>query len=393
MRHIVQFGAGNIGRSLVGTLFTQAGYEVVFVDASPEIVTALNTRRCYTVRIKDNECPDGVAQTVSNVRGILATDAQAVREAVAEAALVSTAVGARILPEIMPLLASGLARRTEPLTVLLCENLHGAGAIARQHLLAALPEERRERTEVRFAETSIGKMVPIMPEAVRKNDPLEVWAEAYNCIIADRAGFGATMPKIEGLLLKDQFPAWVERKLFVHNLGHATCAWHGHMHGYTRICDCLQDPWIHGETRAVMQTSAKALALRHPGVFASEDLDGHINDLLCRFTNRALADTIFRVGRDLPRKLAAGDRVMGALRLCIEQGVDPEHLCRAMAAALNFHATGEDGRPLMEDRILLERIAQEGIWPVLTGVCGLSPQGDGGILERILSRYTALCPA
>ena len=50
---IVHFGAGNIGRSLVGTLFSRAGYDIRFVDAAPDIVQALQARHGYRVVIKD----------------------------------------------------------------------------------------------------------------------------------------------------------------------------------------------------------------------------------------------------------------------------------------------------------------------------------------------------
>ncbi len=393
MRYIVQFGAGNIGRSLVGTLFSQAGYEVVFVDAMPQIVEALNTRRTYTVLIKDNEHPAGIPQTVQGVRGILASEKEAVAEAVAGAELVCTAVGARVLPEIMPLIARGAQQRSAPLSVILCENLHNAGALAREWYLAAGAAPARGQAEVRFVETSIGKMVPIMPDAIRREDPLMVWAEPYNRIIADRAAFAGEPPAIEGLELREPFTAWVERKLFIHNLGHAACAWHGHLHGQTKICESLRDPWIYNETRQIMRESAAALVSRYPLVFTAAALEEHINDLLARFSNRALGDTVFRVGRDLTRKLAAGDRVMGALRLCLSQGVDPEHICRAAAAALNFRATDERGEAFAPDCELTRHLEQAGAWAVLAQTSGLSPQRDAALLERIASRYHAFCPA
>lgn len=392
-KYIVHFGAGNIGRSLVGTIFTQAGYDVVFVDAMPEIVDALNSRHGYRVVIKDNANPEGVVRNVSGVSGILATDRDSVAAAVAGAELVCTAVGARILPEIIPLIALGVQRRAAPLPVILCENLHGAGEIAHRQMQEELPEALRGRGCVGFVETSIGKMVPIMPKAISQSDPLEVWAEPYNIIIADRMGFPGDPPNIDGLLLKENFSAWVDRKLFIHNLGHATCAWHGHMHGYTQIWECLRDPWIYNETRAAMRTSALALERRYPGVFAAEDLWGHIDDLLNRFANRALGDTVFRVGRDLTRKLAGGDRVLGAIRLCLLQGVDPEHICRAAAAALNFYAADENGKQLNSDMELLKQLETVGAWAVLARTGNLSPQKDANILERIVSRYSAFCPA
>ena len=37
----VQIGAGNIGRSFIGQLFSRAGYEVVFIDVDDAVVEAL----------------------------------------------------------------------------------------------------------------------------------------------------------------------------------------------------------------------------------------------------------------------------------------------------------------------------------------------------------------
>ncbi|MDH5689661.1 MAG: mannitol-1-phosphate 5-dehydrogenase, partial [Candidatus Bathyarchaeota archaeon] len=53
MKKIVIFGAGNIGRSFIGQLFSRSGYEVVFVDIDDVIVNALNEKRKYRVEIRD----------------------------------------------------------------------------------------------------------------------------------------------------------------------------------------------------------------------------------------------------------------------------------------------------------------------------------------------------
>jgi mannitol-1-phosphate 5-dehydrogenase len=39
---LVQFGAGNIGRSFIGQIFCRAGWEVVFIDVDEKIVSLLN---------------------------------------------------------------------------------------------------------------------------------------------------------------------------------------------------------------------------------------------------------------------------------------------------------------------------------------------------------------
>ncbi len=382
----VHFGAGNIGRALAGPVFSRAGYDVLFVDAVPQIVDALHQRRAYRVVIKDT-LPPGAADgfDVQRVDGVRVSDADAVRAAVARADLIGTAVGAAYLPGVLTAIASGLPLRDgRPVSILFCENLHGLSALAREVLAQALPPDFPLAQQVGLVETSIGKMVPLMPREVRERDPLEVWGEAYNAIIADRNGFVGAVPEgIEGLELKSCFQAYVERKLYIHNLGHATCACHGFLKGFRLICEAVSDAAVLAETRAVMTASAQALIRRYPSEFNAANQAAHVEDLLRRFGNRALGDTVFRVGRDLPRKLAAGDRFIGGLRLAQAEGGDTGPVCRAIAAALRFAATDESGQPFAADVAFRERVSSEGVPAVLQAHCGLDPVADRAVIEAI----------
>ena len=77
------------------------------------------------------------------------------------------------------------------------------------------------------------------------------------------------------------------------------------------------------------------------GVDIAELLD-HCYDLLDRFTNKLLGDTIARVGRDTQRKLNKEDRIVGALNLCKKMGVEAKYLYVAVAAGLRFAPEGDD---------------------------------------------------
>lgn len=384
----VHFGAGNIGRALAGPIFSRAGYQVLFVDAVPEIVRALHERCAYRVVVKDALPPGSPDSfTVAGVDGIDVRDHGAVKAAVARADLIGTAVGAAHLPGVLTEIAAGLPERAgRPVSLLFCENLHGLARLARETLSRALPKGFPLDRQVGLVETSIGKMVPLMPQEVRRNDPLEVWGEAYNSIIADRNGFVGTVPDgIDGLLLKHCFQAYVDRKLYIHNLGHAACAYHGHSRGHTLICDAVCDPAVFAETRAVMQESARALARRYPQELDAAGLAEHVADLLRRFGNRALGDTVFRVGRDLPRKLAPGDRLIGGLRLVQAEQGNLAPVCRAIAAALRFAAADEAGQPFAPDVAFRARLAQEGAAVVLRVHSGLDPVHDAEALRLIES--------
>ena len=362
MKTIVHFGAGAIGRSLVGSLFSAAGWRIVFVDVDARIIGALNVRGGYGVKIRD-ELPPGASEVleVRNVSGLLSGDMDAVAAAAASADLLGSSVGGNVLPKILPAIAEGLRRRAErgglPLSMLLCENLHGAGDLVRNELRRLLPADFPLAGRFGAVETSIGKMVPIMPAEVRERDPLEVWGEAYNRIVADRDGVVGPIPEVPGIDWKTPFGAWVERKLYIHNFGHAAAAYLGHARGRRYLWECMADAEVREAARAGMLAAAAALAMRHPGVFGPGELEEHVADLLRRFGNRALGDTVFRVGRDLRRKLAPGDRLLGTLTLIHEAGGDTAPVWRIIRAALAFDAQDGDGRPYEPDREFLRAMS------------------------------------
>jgi mannitol-1-phosphate 5-dehydrogenase len=82
-----------------------------------------------------------------------------------------------------------------------------------------------------------------------------------------------------------------------------------------------------------------------------------VDDLLHRFQNKRLGDTVYRVGRDLRRKLAPGDRMVGALRACEEYGGDMFEIILGIAMALRFSYSDLDMRREQ----------------ILTDICGISP--------------------
>ena len=131
-RSAVMFGAGNIGRGFLGQLFSESGYEVVFIDVDEPLLRALNARHSYTLQLVDNLSMQEL--TISPVRAINSRDKEQVAQALATCDIAATAVGARVLPAIAPLVAQGIRLRAGstnllPLNFIVCENLKGAAAI------------------------------------------------------------------------------------------------------------------------------------------------------------------------------------------------------------------------------------------------------------------------
>ncbi|MDD8015218.1 MAG: mannitol-1-phosphate 5-dehydrogenase [Acidobacteriota bacterium] len=395
MEKLVQFGAGNIGRSFIGQLFSRAGWEVVFVEVDAQILRALNERRQYTVEIRD-ENPESL--TVRNVRGVDARDTARVAAEVAGADCLGTAVGKNILGRIIPNLAEGLQLRFErhgirPVDLIICENILDGASFIRSGLLEILPPGFPLARMLGLVETSIGKMVPIMPPDVRSRDPLLVYAEAYNTLICDGRAFVGRIPGVAGLDPKDNMKAYVERKSFIHNLGHAMIAYLEFIwkKGYTYTWEAVRDRALRDRAEAAMWESGKALINAYPAEFDEKSQGEHIENLLRRFGNVHLGDTIYRVGRDVQRKLARDDRLIGAMRFDLEHGVEPVVTAEGAAAACFFRKRDEQGKLFEGDGEFADVIFPRGIDHILSHVCGLRADSavDGKIMAMIKDRFAA----
>ncbi len=393
MRKIVVFGAGNIGRSLVGQLFSRAGYEVVFVDVDNVIVQELNKRKAYTIEVKDKH-PETIR--VENVRAVHLGDSGQVVDEIVSADVLSTAVGVNNLQGVYPCITQGLAKRAElgkgPVDVIVCENIKDSSVVFREGLLKHFPKKYNLDSAVGLVETCIGKMVPIMGEEERRRDPLLVYAEAYNKIILDEKGFKRGVPKVEGLEPKKNIAAYVDRKLFVHNMGHAATAYLGYLTdpemrfiweaiGNERICEAV---------KGAMRESGKALVLEYADEFDDEDMSEHIDDLVERFNNKALGDTIFRVGRDVTRKLSRNDRLIGALLLDVKHSVPAPLTTLIVPAATLFRVKDEKGKLDPRDEAFANEVFPLGIDHILRATCGLNNKKEASLIRKIKKAYTKI---
>jgi mannitol-1-phosphate 5-dehydrogenase len=371
-KKLVLFGAGKIGRSFIGQIFSRGGFEVVFVDINRELIDNLNRQRKYDLVIINREGEQTIP--VANVRGLYLTDRKKVSEELADATLAAISVGQQGLEGTLDAVSNGLVLRFEkygnrPLDIIIGENMRNADLYLMDKLKKLLPPEYPVHSLVGLVETSLGKMVPIMSKKDLEEDPLRLFAEPYNTLIVAKDGFKNPVPEIADLVPKENIKAWVDRKLFIHNLGHVTAAYLGFRKNpeWKYIHEALEDSEIAGLTRETMLQSADILIGLYPGEFTREQLNAHIDDLLERFQNKALGDTVFRVGCDLYRKLGPDDRVVAPIRAAIRQNKPYNLIFNVLIAAMSFRARNEDGTYYSADVAFFSE-AEKGIDHVLKNV-------------------------
>ena len=113
-------------------------------------------------------------------------------------------------------------------------------------------------------------------------------------------------------------------------------------------------------------------------------LQAHIDELVHRFANRSLGDTVLRLARDPLRKLASRDRLVGAARLAEKAGQMAGALAWGIAAGYCFNDAKD---PLAV--ALQQRIMAEGFDAVMADVSGINANEPLAALVR--ERYRRLC--
>jgi mannitol-1-phosphate 5-dehydrogenase len=160
----VHFGAGNIGRGFIGQLLHESGYDITFVDIQDDLVDALKKDGHYEVILADEREERVPVDRVTALHSI--NEADEVSERLAEADLITTAVGPSVLPVLAPVIAKGLVERVRrggaPVNVIACENMIWASEALRGFVMEHVPDEHAEAVEeiAGFPNAAVDRIVP-----------------------------------------------------------------------------------------------------------------------------------------------------------------------------------------------------------------------------------------
>ncbi len=377
MKLAIQFGAGNIGRGFIGKLLSEAGYSVYFADINKAVIQELHDKKEYVVEVVGDNYQE---VTVKNVDGVLSTDEKLV-ELISEAEIITTAVGPNVLRIIAKTVAEGLTARfnsgnREYLNIIACENMIKGSTFLKEEVYNYLEDGVKSYADkyVGFPDSAVDRIVPPMEES---DDVLRVRVEEFQEWIVDKTLFKGGIPEINGMQTTDNLMAFVERKLFTLNTGHAITAYLGVLKGYETVKESIEDEEIQKLVVSAMKESGEVLINRYG--FDREAHYKYIDKILGRFKNPYLKDEVKRVGREPLRKLGFNDRLIKPLRGTMEYNLKNDNLVYGIAAAL-LYSNEEDGQSVE----LQEKISKEGIEEAVREVTCLE---DSSQIFKIVKTY------
>jgi mannitol-1-phosphate 5-dehydrogenase len=354
-------GSGRIGCGFAGERLAAAGYELVFIARNASMAAHLNRVGRYRVTLAQGRTR--TERVVEGVRAVDIADRAAAVAALAEAALIVTAVGANSLESIAPLVAEGLQARVTPVNLFTFENLADGGEVLRQAVARHLPQGF-PLGRFGFSGTLVSRAVTQQVGDTSCDEPLEFIGDPPADFVVDGRRLVEPVPAIPSMVVAENFAAWMQRKLFIFSAGHATCAYLGHLKGYRYIHSAIRDGEIRAAVLEAMREGQQGLAAVYGAEFAGGA--AHLAEIVERFGNAAINDPVSRVARDPSRKLSSGDRLMGAARLAAKAGVHPRQLLLAAAAAYCFHDPADAHAAKLQ-----EEIRVSGLNPTLQRVSGV----------------------
>ena len=287
----VHFGAGNIGRGFIGQVLNEAGYETTFVDIQDEIVEALKKEQQYDVILADESEEHFLVDKVTALHSD--EDSDAVVEQLANADLITTAVGPKVLPIISEILAEGLTARARagasPVNVIACENMVGGSEALHGYVMQHIDSRNAEAVDevAGFPNAAVDRIVP-----EQSTEGLDVSVEPFYEWVVDESRVTGEKPDVDGITFVEDLSPYIERKLFTVNTGHAAVAYLGYANDILTIAEAVEDDSVREKVSAVLDETGRLLVEKHG--FDEKEHAEYKEKILTRFSNPYISDEVTR---------------------------------------------------------------------------------------------------
>lgn len=318
----VHFGAGNIGRGFIGEVLNKNQFSITYLDTNAELIEQLNHDQGYEIQYLADDIPKKWIDRVKAINSLTQMD-QAI-EALAEADLITTSVGANNLNKIATVLKAGLlanVTKRKNINVLANENMINASSTLKKavYQISNQAEQAILDQKVYFVDTAIDR------QSLSKNQAgkMIVVVEPYYEWVISKTQLAPDTPfELKTATFVDELTPFIERKLFIVNASHAAFAYVGALFGYQTVQAAIQNPNIYHLVQAFLNENSRYFVQQYHQ--SAKELSLFIKQTLTRHSNPRLADPITRVGRSPIRKLSKTDRLVSPVLKLAALGLENE---------------------------------------------------------------------
>ncbi|MCK1991184.1 mannitol-1-phosphate 5-dehydrogenase [Peribacillus muralis] len=377
----LHFGAGNIGKGFIGYVLNKNGYDVCFVDINQKMVNRFNRDNSYVVELLDDS---HTVETISPVTALNSVSQEdEVIEAIVNADLITTSVGVNNLSRIASIVSKGLVKRAKEnkrkIDIIANENAINPTSILKQEIEkhVTISEMLEIHSFVGFPNSAIDRL-SLSKDS--EEGEIALVEPMYEWIINKSEMVNGALPVIKGAIYVEDLRPYIERKLYIVNMGHATTAYIGFLTGKSTIQSALANPNIEYFVKETLNEAAQYIIRTFD--IPSADMSVFIEKTMKRFKNKNVSDDILRVGRSPIRKIGYDERLLKPTRELFGMGLSIEYLSMAVAAAFLY----DDARD--EEAVSLQKyINEKGIEQAIEH---FTQTKNKGLTEKIKEKYDLL---
>ena len=331
---IVSLGAGGLSLGFFGPELRDQ-YEMTFLDtqAKADLVASIQKRRSYVTNVAGEEIQAVNVEGVDAFRLDVPEQDTAIRDHIAQARIFFTAVGIRNFDRALSYLDERIKDRNENIYILCAENGENITASWRARFPA----------NIHLCDTVMGRMCRLEEHAsphyvpVEPDIPWGVVGEAFYGMPVSQEHYDADVFHSDAFQFvpEAEFHARDHIKLYAHNGLHFFIATCGRLKGVERFSDLADDPEITTAARELLDDEIAPALWNDCGAHVGRAyFDDYMARLPGRLFSRTLRDQIARGVRGVQDKFAENERVLGGLRLLLDNGVRPNRYYDLIAAGI-----------------------------------------------------------
>ena len=281
---ILVFGAGCVGRGLIGKLFSEAGHYVCFVEKRTDLAYDLAHKHYYAVNSGRQ------IDWVGPVDSALAS--RRTETEIREADLIVVSVRVENLQDVADTLKS--IPSDAPIWVI--ENHPNVGQVFTE-LLASTQSVFPGIAEC---------VIPEVPDDIAQLDTSFCYGDAMGELVLPKEAKRDWIQSINRLRWSDSFDFDWDLKWYLHCAFHAVVAYNGLAKHYTYIHQAMQDKELRDGLCRLMAKAVSALTVKWKN---AERIETRRRTEFDNLSYPSLPDTCARVARDAKRKVLPGERL------------------------------------------------------------------------------------
>lgn len=350
----VHFGAGNIGRGLIGNILNSNDYKICFIDTNNRVIEDINKNNSYKIELFNNVGSYIDIPEVTAINSI--NEPEKVKELIKKADIITTSVGANNLSKIAHTIKEGLLIREKSkktINIIANENvINATDRLKNEIIKISTKNEINKIQEIAyFANSTIDRQCLSIE---REGEIIASVEPYYEWVINRKELFQAEKFFYDNVHLVDNLEPFIERKLFLVNAEHAAFAYIGQLFDYPTIQEAAKDKRIYELVINYLSENKNYFITKYK--MNEEELQLYIKETVKRHTQNGISDSVNRVGRDPIRKLQSDDRLVAPVKKLNSMNLDNSVGKKIIASAYLY-----DSKDDLESQSIQESISRNGI--------------------------------